>query len=121
MDDNLDFTLDSLGPPQLTSPMQGIRFVAPDEGVLYHGRLSQMQPYLDAGIAPPAFSIAGPRAMLYFAPDHVRAGIVTCGGLCPGLNDVIRATDVKSLFPLRRANNLRLSLWLSRAQPRLRL
>ena len=34
---------------------------------------------------------AGPREKIYFAPAHVHAGIVTCGGLCPGLNDVIRA------------------------------
>lgn len=33
---------------------------------------------------------AGPRAWIYFNPDQVRAAIVTCGGLCPGLNDVIR-------------------------------
>ena len=34
---------------------------------------------------------AGPRENIYFDPSNVRAGIVTCGGLCPGLNDVIRA------------------------------
>ncbi|MCK5249105.1 MAG: ATP-dependent 6-phosphofructokinase, partial [Spirochaetaceae bacterium] len=34
---------------------------------------------------------AGPREKIYFAPNHVHAAIVTCGGLCPGLNDVIRA------------------------------
>ncbi|EFJ05670.1 hypothetical protein SELMODRAFT_187341 [Selaginella moellendorffii] len=33
---------------------------------------------------------AGPRAWIYFHPMTVRAAIVTCGGLCPGLNDVIR-------------------------------
>ncbi|KAJ7297722.1 hypothetical protein O6H91_Y039900 [Diphasiastrum complanatum] len=33
---------------------------------------------------------AGPRARIYFSPDEVKAAIVTCGGLCPGLNDVIR-------------------------------
>ncbi|CAN1829180.1 ATP-dependent 6-phosphofructokinase 5, chloroplastic [Linum perenne] len=33
---------------------------------------------------------AGPREKIYFKPDEVKAGIVTCGGLCPGLNDVIR-------------------------------
>lgn len=37
------------------------------------------------------FEKAGPREMIYFSPQHVHAGIVTCGGLCPGLNDVIRA------------------------------
>lgn len=34
---------------------------------------------------------AGPREYIYFNPTHVTAGICTCGGLCPGLNDVIRA------------------------------
>lgn len=33
---------------------------------------------------------AGPRRQIYFEPGEVKAGIVTCGGLCPGLNDVIR-------------------------------
>ncbi len=34
---------------------------------------------------------AGPRKKIYFEPAKVHAGVVTCGGLCPGLNDVIRA------------------------------
>ncbi len=34
---------------------------------------------------------AGPRERLFFTPARVHAGVVTCGGLCPGLNDVIRA------------------------------
>ncbi len=38
-----------------------------------------------------AFEKAGLRSLLYFDPRQVRAGIVTCGGICPGLNDVIRA------------------------------
>lgn len=33
---------------------------------------------------------AGPREEIFFEPGEVKAGIVTCGGLCPGLNDVIR-------------------------------
>ncbi len=37
------------------------------------------------------FELAGPRAKLFFDPSETRAGIVTCGGLCPGLNDVIRS------------------------------
>jgi 6-phosphofructokinase 1 len=36
------------------------------------------------------FERAGPRAKLHFDPKKVRAGIVTCGGLCPGLNNIIR-------------------------------
>jgi len=37
------------------------------------------------------FELAGPRAKLFFDPKKTRAGIVTCGGLCPGLNNVIRS------------------------------
>jgi 6-phosphofructokinase 1 len=37
------------------------------------------------------FEKAGPRERLYFDPKTVRAAIVTCGGLCPGLNSVIRS------------------------------
>ena len=45
--------------------------------------------------APPTeellFEVAGPREHLFFNPKKTRAGIVTCGGLCPGLNNVIRS------------------------------
>ncbi|KAG8385916.1 hypothetical protein BUALT_Bualt03G0094800 [Buddleja alternifolia] len=37
-----------------------------------------------------AYHRAGPRKRVYFEPGHVRAAIVTCGGLCPGMNTVIR-------------------------------
>jgi len=37
------------------------------------------------------FELAGPRERIFFDPKQTRAGIVTCGGLCPGLNDVIRS------------------------------
>src|SRR5690606_20795122 len=35
---------------------------------------------------------AGPRELIFFEPSKTHAAIVTCGGLCPGLNNVIRAT-----------------------------
>ena len=55
------------------------------------------------------FELAGPREKLFFAPEQTRVGIVTCGGLCPGLNDVIRslflelhyAYGVKEVFGFR--------------------
>jgi len=37
------------------------------------------------------FELAGAREHLFFNPSETRAGIVTCGGLCPGLNDVVRS------------------------------
>jgi 6-phosphofructokinase 1 len=38
-----------------------------------------------------SFELAGPREKLFFDPEQTRAGIITCGGLCPGLNNVIRS------------------------------
>ena len=48
-------------------------------------------PRSSATLADDGFELAGPRAKLFFNPAEVRAGIVTCGGLCPGINNVIRS------------------------------
>lgn len=45
-----------------------------------------------------SFERAGPREKLFFEPGNCRIGIVTCGGLCPGLNDVIRAIVMVSWY-----------------------
>ncbi len=48
--------------------------------------------HIEVGAAPGLqFELAGPRAKLFFDAQHTRAGIVTCGGLCPGLNNVVRS------------------------------
>jgi 6-phosphofructokinase 1 len=52
-----------------------------------------------------AFPRAGPRKFLHFDPSKVNAAIVTCGGLCPGLNNVIREL-VHSLYYLYGANKV---------------
>lgn len=44
------------------------------------------------------FELAGPREKLFFDAKQTRAGIVTCGGLCPGLNDVIRSLYLELTF-----------------------
>lgn len=46
----------------------------------------------------PGFEPAGPRRKIFFDPSKTRAAIVTCGGLCPGLNDVIRALVMELSF-----------------------
>lgn len=52
-----------------------------------------------------AFHRAGPRKSLHFNPSQVNAAIVTCGGLCPGLNNVIRELT-HSLYFLYGAKNV---------------
>ena len=44
------------------------------------------------------FEAAGPHERLFFDPKHTRSAIVTCGGLCPGLNDVIRSIVLESHY-----------------------
>jgi 6-phosphofructokinase 1 len=87
-DHNLDFTIPRLGECRVPSPMAHARFTADDERVLYHATAAGVRPYLPD---PPAMEAAGPRKLLFFDPSAVACGIVTCGGLCPGLNDVIRS------------------------------
>jgi 6-phosphofructokinase 1 len=88
---DLDFTIEQLGVCRIPSRMSGVRFVGDEERVLYHATLQEMKAWLDRGVEPPAMETAGPREMLYFDPSKLACGIVTCGGLCPGLNDVIRS------------------------------
>jgi len=44
------------------------------------------------------FQLAGPRSSLYFDTSKTRCAIVTCGGLCPGLNDVIRSIVIAAHY-----------------------
>jgi 6-phosphofructokinase 1 len=88
---DLDFTIARLGECRIPSPMKVVQFVKDDEHVLYHDKMEEVKEYLLSGKEPPQFEIAGPREKIYFDPTKLKCGIVTCGGLCPGLNDVIRA------------------------------
>ncbi len=89
--DPLDFTIPELGPRRVASPSRVLRFVSDDERTLYDTGVRPADGIPDPGRPAPAFELGGPRAKIYFDPTKTRCGIVTCGGLCPGLNDVIRA------------------------------
>jgi len=94
---DLNLSIDTLGECRIPSPMTGIRFVTEEESVLFHSNLLDIRAIQKEGEDPPQFEMAGPREKIYFDPSKLKCGIVTCGGLCPGLNDVIRAI-VMSLF-----------------------
>ncbi|MDR2864468.1 MAG: ATP-dependent 6-phosphofructokinase [Spirochaetaceae bacterium] len=95
--DKLDFTIEELGPRNVHSPItmskkEGdfiAKYVSDDDFLLFdtNARLGSREPLDRSQVVEKA----GPREMIYFMPEHVHAGIVTCGGLCPGLNDVIRS------------------------------
>jgi 6-phosphofructokinase 1 len=94
---DLNFEITKLGECRIPSPMAGMRFVRDDEHGLVHSELQEIKNFLKEGKEFPSMERAGPREKIFFDPSKLKCGIVTCGGLCPGLNDVIRAI-VLSLF-----------------------
>lgn len=58
----------------------------------------------------PTLTVTGPRASLHFKPTEVRAAVVTCGGLCPGLNSVIHHLVV-TLLKIYNAEKVRVLLY----------
>ena len=80
-----------LGPCLFKSPLHRIGgvnapFKSATDRILYHSHL------LEDGrdVSTPSYEEAGAQEMIFFDPHRTTAGIVTCGGLCPGLNDIIR-------------------------------
>jgi 6-phosphofructokinase 1 len=66
-------------------------FTPDDWRIAVYTRTYELKKLIDEGKEIPSFQVAGPREKTFFKPSDVVCGIVTCGGLCPGLNDVIRS------------------------------
>jgi len=85
--------------PLRLSTIKGDRiynFVSDDEFVRMNALATRGSPTQNGG-SDRAFERAGPRELLYFDPGTFRAGIVTCGGLCPGINNAIRSATLELL------------------------
>ena len=101
-----DLAVATLGPCRIDSPLKpliegrktNVHYVEEDDRVLFHDTASLMAA---AGMnvdALPGFEPAGPRREIFFDPPKMRVGIVTCGGLCPGVNNVIRGLVMELTF-----------------------
>ncbi len=94
-----DFSIESLGKAAIPSPIamssqvgdNVADYVCETEGILYEIDSRIDSDNLSGNESLNWVQLAGPRETIYFNPAHVHAAIVTCGGLCPGLNNVIRA------------------------------
>jgi len=87
----------TLGEPRFDSPLHSSRTVNDQVRIPAHiVRAPAGLPQEDI-----LFEIAGPRSKLFFDPPQTRAGIVTCGGLCPGLNNVIRSLFLELRYAYR--------------------
>jgi 6-phosphofructokinase 1 len=93
--DATDLRVRTLGDCRIGSPLRDLvtrrgtteHYVGESDRVLLDDTLAMLAARTGE---PPSFEPGGPRREIYFDPRKIRVGIVTCGGLCPGLNDVIR-------------------------------
>jgi len=82
-------TLKSPLTPTDPSPILSFQFTENDR-VLLESSLDKLKKCINTGILPVSAEKAGPHKFLYFDPSKTKVAIVTCGGLCPGINNVIR-------------------------------
>src|SRR5690554_1351896 len=85
-----DLSIETVGTATLQSPMIGMRFTQDSDKVSLCTSAQKIESIVKAGVPLPALEAAGPREKIYHDPHWTRAAIVTCGGLCPGLNNVIK-------------------------------
>ncbi|WP_394970993.1 ATP-dependent 6-phosphofructokinase [uncultured Croceitalea sp.] len=94
------FQIESIGKPSFKSPLnlstvKGdniFNFIDDADTLVHDLSLEAYNNCLANNVSPECLIKGGPRQHLYFDPKKTRAAIVTCGGLCPGINNVIRST-----------------------------
>lgn len=96
--DSISTIIPQLGEPKIPSPILKTKyathyqsFVKDTDRVVIDDNLENLMKNIQESKPIPSFELAGPREKLYFDPSKLRCALVTCGGLCPGLNDIIRS------------------------------
>ena len=88
--EQFNLSIETVGKGTLKSPMKGIQFVSEEDRIGLTTDVKRIEEFYKKKIAVPSLEAAGPRETIFHDPAWTRAGIVTCGGLCPGLNNVIK-------------------------------
>jgi len=86
-----------LGKAKIPSPLKRCIFIEDQERTLVNLAEEDMDSSIDNSVYQ-EFEKAGPRAFTYFDPSKTKCAVVTCGGLCPGLNDVIRSIVLEAHY-----------------------
>ena len=94
----LDTKIATLGEPKIQTPLnKNIRgsdlknFINDADKIIVDVFANDLNRLYREGKTPSAFEPAGPREKIFFDPSKLKCALVTCGGLCPGLNDIIRS------------------------------
>ena len=92
--------VETLGEAKIPSPLHRGKNLYTDDSarVLAYSQCDINDKCRADGKEPPSFEIAGPREKIFFDPKEINCGIVTCGGLCPGINDVIRTITLSLIW-----------------------
>lgn len=85
-----DLTVKHLARRPIPSPLTGVKFIPENATVIYAKDVNEVEEELKNTGKISAFEAAGPREKIYHDPSWTHAAILTAGGLCPGLNDVIK-------------------------------
>ncbi len=95
-----DLTVDTLGECTFDSPFKSRSrtFTDDSESVMVYSHNELIDKARQVTGELPTFELGGPRRKIFFDPSTLNCGIVTCGGLCPGLNDVIRTITLTLTF-----------------------
>jgi len=114
--DELITDIPTLGKATLPSPLQkradetgSSSFVSDQSRVIIEVDDTRIKQMIKDEKALPCFELAGPRRRIFFDPSKLKCALVTCGGLCPGINDIIRsivlelhyAYGVRHIFGIR--------------------
>ncbi|MFW6334311.1 MAG: ATP-dependent 6-phosphofructokinase [Desulfosalsimonas sp.] len=116
---DLDTCVDSVGEAKIDSPIlnelngsnEGI-FKDDNDRILIELSPERVADAIKAGRQVPAFEMAGPRKKIYFDPSKLKCALVTCGGLCPGLNNIIRSVvlELYHIYGVRHIYGIRYGL-----------
>lgn len=87
---DFDLSVSTVGQATLENPLRGQRFVEDHQRVVLSADADRLSTLCSLGRTIPSLEQAGPRAKIFHDPAWTRAAIVTCGGLAPGLNAVIK-------------------------------
>ncbi len=99
----MDFSIKTLGQCKIDCPLLEMftfreKTFESDETRLLYNTMFTKDTSFDGERLQQSFEVAGPREKIYFKPEEARPAIVSCGGICPGINDVIRSIVMESHY-----------------------
>ena len=104
-----NFQVEQLGENQYANPSRNAVLIEDNERIIFSSQLKNLKHQLNTCSELPCFEKAGARQHIFHNPETTQAAIITCGGLCPGLNNVIKGIvnvleqdyGVKNIFGIR--------------------